>query len=74
MFLFGILHFLIPDTISRDSFWECFYFSIATFTTLGSGISVTSFMGELLTSAEVVIGYLMTGLLVAILVRNTIGN
>jgi predicted permease len=60
--------------LGREDLWGCFVFSLATFTTLGSGITVTSVVGEVLVAIEVVLGYLMMSLLVAIFVRNTIGN
>jgi hypothetical protein len=68
------MYFLIPGTLGREGFWASLFFSLSTFTTLGSAITVTSVAGEVLVAIEVVLGYLMAGLLVAILVRNTIGN
>lgn len=74
MVIFAGSYCLIPGTLGRGDFWSSLYFSLTTFTTLGSSIPVISTLGEVLAAVEVVLGYLMTGLLVAILVRNTIGN
>jgi hypothetical protein len=68
------MYFFIPNTLGREGLWASLLFSLSTFTTLGSAIPVTSVVGEVLVAIEVVLGYLMAGLLVAILVRNTIGN
>ncbi len=45
-----------------------------TFATSGTDIQAASSMGRILTVAETAIGYLMTGLLVSILVKRTIGD
>lgn len=72
--LFGILYAIIPNSLDRTGFWNSLYFSFATFTTLSSNIQVLSVFGKLLVVIEAAIGYLMTGLLIAILVRRTIGD
>ncbi len=74
MVIFWLLYYLIPGTLSKQDLWSSFYFSISTFTTLESPIPIVSVIGEVLAAIEGVIGYFMISLLVAILVRNTIGN
>jgi hypothetical protein len=72
--IFAILFANVPGVIAQPDMWSSFYVSLSTFTTLGSTIGITSQIGEVLVACEVTIGYLMTGLLVSILVRNTIGR
>ena len=72
--VFGILYSLIPGSISKPGFWNSLYFSTMAFTTLGSDIQAVSPVGKILLVIEAAIGYLMTGLLVAILVKRTIGD
>lgn len=49
------------------------YFSMLTFTTLGyANIYPASFFGKLLVTVEVTLGYVMLGLLVAILSKRVI--
>jgi hypothetical protein len=49
-------------------------FFTLTFTTLGSNVQAVSLLGKLLVSLEAAIGFLMTGLLVAILTKKIIGD
>ncbi|MBE9227086.1 pentapeptide repeat-containing protein [Phormidium sp. LEGE 05292] len=72
--IFGLLYTLIPGSLSKPGFWNSLYFSTMAFTTLGSDIQAISPVGKILVVMEAAIGYLMTGLLVAILVRRTIGD
>lgn len=72
--VFGLLYTLIPGSLSKPGFWNSLYFSTMAFTTLGSDIQAVSPVGKILVVMEAAIGYLMTGLLVAILVRRTIGD
>lgn len=54
---------------------DAIYFSVTTFTTLGFGdITPNTVSGKILVILEVLLGYIMGGLLVAILVRRIIGN
>jgi uncharacterized protein YjbI with pentapeptide repeats len=71
---FGLLYSIIPASINKTSFWDSLYFSAMTFTTVGSDIQAISVWGKILVVIEAAIGYLMTGLLIAILVRRTIGD
>lgn len=71
---FGLLYTLISGSLSKPGFWNSLYFSTMAFTTLGSDIQAVSPIGKILVVMEAAIGYLMTGLLVAILVRKTIGD
>lgn len=72
--VFGMLYTLIPSSLSKPGFWNSLYFSTMTFITLGSDIQAVSPVGKILVVIEAALGYLMTGLLVAILVRRTIGD
>lgn len=72
--VFSLLYTLIPGSLSKPGFWNSLYFSTMAFTTLGSDIQAVSPVGKMLVVIEGAIGYLMTGLLVAILVRKTIGD
>lgn len=68
--LFAILYSIIPGALSKEGYWNAVYFSVVTFTTLGYGDVVpNSVVGQLLAMIEVATGYLMGGLLVAILAR-----
>jgi hypothetical protein len=71
---FAILYAVVPQAISKTGFWNSLYFSIMTFTTTGSEIQAMSPWGKILVSIEASIGFLMTGLLVSILVKRTIGD
>jgi len=73
IFSFALLY-LIPGCLNKPGFWNSLYFSALTFTTLGSDIQPVSMLGKIFLILEAAIGYLMTGLLVAILVRKTIGD
>lgn len=72
---FSLIYMFIPNLINEEGFWNCFYFSITIFTTLGYGdIYPISTLGRMIVITEVSIGYLMLGLLIAILTRRTIGG
>ncbi len=76
IFLFAVLYYFIPNTLSeKESFLTSLYFSFVTFTTLGFGdiIPISSF-AKLLVITEVFIGYLMLGLLIAILSKRVVPN
>ncbi len=69
--VFGLIY-LIPGIISYGSHYQTwfspFYFSIMTFTTLGSGgITPNGVLGEIIVSLQVICGYLTLGLLISIL-------
>lgn len=72
--LFALAYTAAPDALNKTGFWNSLYFSIMAFTTLGSDIQAVSVWGRVLVSIEASIGFLMTGLLVAILVKRTIGD
>jgi len=68
--LFALAFAAVPNTISQPGLWNAIYFSVVTFTTLGYGdIYPASVVGQLFAIAEVCTGYLMGGLLIAILAR-----
>jgi hypothetical protein len=71
---FAVLYFLFPASLSKSGFWNSLYYSIMTFATSGSDIQAVSAIAKILTVTETCIGYLMTGLLVSILVKRTIGD
>ena len=75
--LFGVIfsvfadHFTFPGADELDrrrSAFTPFYFSIVTFTTLGFGdVTPRTLLGELLVTAEVILGYFNLGLILAVL-------
>jgi Ion channel/Pentapeptide repeats (8 copies) len=77
--LFGLTYSIFPGLLgldcvpntegcNRHSWFTPFYFSIVTFTTLGYGdITPKNLAGELIVSLEVVLGYLVLGLLISVL-------
>ena len=71
---FAITYTLIPNSLNKNSFWDSIYFSALTFVTMNFDIQPVSTFGKVLVVIEAGIGYLMTGLLVAILLRRTIGD
>ena len=55
--------------------WNNLYFSVVTFTTLGYGdFGPVSWLGKALVVIEVMLGYVMLGLLVGIISRRVIGR
>jgi hypothetical protein len=73
MMFFGLIYYLIPSSVGCHDLFECSYFSILIFTTLGDGrIQSFSNIGKFIIIAEVFIGYIMLGLLVAIFSRRMI--
>ena len=72
--LFGLLY-AIPGTTSATGIPNNIYFSVVTFTTLGYGdIVPLSVLGKVLVLIEVMVGYVMLGLLVGIISRRVIGR
>lgn len=72
---FSLLFGFIPGLISKGGFCNGLYFSVVTFTTLGYGdILPVGSEGKILAVIEVLVGYLMGGLLVAILARKVLGD
>ncbi len=82
IFFYGVLYYLLPagvyvggDKATNLSFIDSLYFSTITFTTLGYGdILPISWIGKLLVMSEVLLGFSMLGLLVAILARRVLGR
>ena len=73
--LFAGLYYWLDVSRNIESFFDALYFSVVTFATLGFGdIAPETSIGRVLVITEVVIGYVMGGLLIAILVRRTIGH
>ncbi|BAY63690.1 pentapeptide repeat family protein [Calothrix brevissima NIES-22] len=72
--VFGMLYASFPEALNKPGLWNGLYFSVMTFTSAGSEIQALSTMGKILASTEAFLGYLMLSLLVAILVRRTIGD
>lgn len=71
--MFSLLYYLVPNTINSSEFSSCLYFSALTFMKIGhADIHPTSDIGRIITIAEVSIGYIMLGLLVAIFSRRMI--
>ena len=79
--VFGLIYALVPNLIynlnqhNHNSLANGIYFSVVTFTTLGYGdMYPISIFGKIFVITEVIIGYIMSGLLIAILARRIIGN
>jgi hypothetical protein len=73
VFFASIYYF--PSLLNKPGFLDAIYFSVSTFSTLGLGdITPISGIAKLVVMFEVIVGYLMGGLLIAILVRRLIGN
>lgn len=71
---FGLAYHVIPGTLTKTSFWDSLYFSLMTFLSQNSDMQAISVAGKFLASVESAIAFLMTGLLVSILVKRTIGD
>lgn len=77
--LFGYIYFLVPGAIALNNqsvnLGNSIYFSFVVFTTLGFGdiLPVTT-LGRSIVILEVTIGYIMLGLLIAILSRRVFGS
>ncbi len=72
---FSFAYFLLQVSDKITSFFDAMYFSVVTFATLGFGdITPKTTVGRILVMFEVSLGYVMGGLLIAILARRTIGN
>lgn len=72
--VFALAYWLFPGSLNKNGFWNSLFFSVMTFATSGCDIQAISATGKLLVSIETAIGFLMTGLLVSILVKRTIGD
>ncbi len=67
--LFGSIYFLLPNslTLENPSWWDCFFFSIQTLSTIGYGtISPLSFDANLVVSIESGLGLIFTALVTGI--------
>ena len=72
---FAAIFATVPGLVEVSNVLDALYFSVVTFTTLGFGdITPISHIGKVLVMLEVILGYLMGGLLIAILIRRLIGN
>lgn len=79
--VFSFAYLLLPSSLIKiDSpsininFFDSFYCSLMTFVGASCSFQPGSALGKILVMIESVAGYLLTGLLVAILVRRTIGD
>ncbi|TBR61533.1 hypothetical protein B4U84_12290 [Westiellopsis prolifica IICB1] len=72
--VFGLLYAGFVGSLNKPGLWNGLYFSIMTFTSAGSEIQTVSAIGRIFAATEAFLGYLMLSLLVAILVRRTIGD
>jgi len=73
--MFGFFYWLYPNATNSSGYWDAVYFSFVTFTTLGYGdILPIALLSKCVVVLEVVLGYMMGGLLVAILAKKVIGN
>ncbi len=67
--LFATLYFYLDNALSAPYFnwWDCFFFSVQTFSTIGYGaISPVSFQANLLVSLEAAVGLLFSALVTGI--------
>lgn len=72
---FALAYYSLSISPNITDFFDAIYFSVVTFTTLGFGdIFPERTLGKILVMVEVALGYIMGGLLIAILIRRTIGN
>jgi Ion channel/Pentapeptide repeats (9 copies) len=75
IFVFSGIYTIFPTLTTGKGFTDAIYFSVTTFSTLGLGdVTPASDVGKVIVIVEVALGYLMGGLLIAILVRRLIGN
>jgi hypothetical protein len=75
IFGFALFYWLCPSAINKSGFLNSLYFSFVTFTTLGYGdVLPTSPISQIAVVLEVIFGYAMGGLLVAILAKKVLGN
>lgn len=74
--LFGAAYSVMQGQLKEaDTFFDCLYFSFVTFSTLGYGdISPITKLAKAVVILEVSIGYMMGGLLVAILAKRLLGD
>ena len=79
--LFGFAYSFFPGSLVKTgavpvsiNFGDSLYCSLMTFAASSCDFQSASVLGKLLVAIETVIGYLMTALLVAILIKRTIGD
>ncbi len=73
--LFGMFFWLCPGAISEKGPFNALYFSFVTFTTLGYGdILPLTTIAKVAVILEASFGYLMGGMLIAILARKVMGD
>ncbi len=72
--VFGVMYAALPGSLNKVGLWNGLYFSFMTFATANSDVQAVSSAGKMLSVVETGIGYLMTGLLIAIFVRQTVGD
>jgi Pentapeptide repeats (8 copies) len=72
--VFGIAYAATPNALTADNPWTSLYFSLLTFAGAGGDIQAIAPLARMLVAIEVGIGYLMSGLLVAIVAKRVIGD
>jgi uncharacterized protein YjbI with pentapeptide repeats len=79
--VFSFAYLVIPYSLTKPglpsanvNFFDSFYCSLMTFVGASCSLQPGSTLGKILVMIESIAGYLLTGLLVAILVRRTIGD
>ena len=73
---YACIYFFVDEAKAQGtrSFIDCLYFPVVTFATVGYGdIVMVGITGKLVVISEILLGYLMGGLLVAILAKRVIG-
>lgn len=72
---FGFGFYLLPNALNGNHLWDSMYFSFITFIKASSkDLFVTSPYGQIWYMSEAAIGYIMLAVLVAIIIRKTIGR
>lgn len=67
--LFASLYYIVPNALSLQSasWWDCFFFSVQTFSTIGYGVlSPHSFFANILVTLEAAMGLISTAIITGI--------
>jgi hypothetical protein len=74
IFTYAGIYWILNETSTPRTFLDYLYFSVVTFATVGYGdIVPIGSLSKLIVISEILLGYLMGGLLVAILAKRVIG-
>lgn len=70
--IFFAVIFSLNGMLSEPGFWNGLYYSAATFTSLGTSLHAVAPLARLLSVVEVFLGYVMLGLLVAMIAKRVL--